>query len=159
MKLTSLTEILTVDRIKVPLVGTSSKAVIEELVDRLVSNGDLSDRQAVVDAVMERERIRTTGVGRGLAIPHGKSAGVKRLVLAVGRTAAPVDFCAIDGQAVDLVFLLVYPDEQLGPHIQALARISRIMGTETFRRTVREVQTAEEFYNAITARECQLAQM
>jgi mannitol/fructose-specific phosphotransferase system IIA component (Ntr-type) len=150
-----LTDILTVSRIKAPLAATTKEALITELVDVLDAAGDLQDRQRVLSSVLERERTRTTGIGGGLALPHGKSSGVDRLLLAVGKPAAPVDYDAIDGKPVQLAMLLVSPLEGTGPHIQALAHISRLLSVDAFRRKLMAAQTSQDIMEAIVQQEAQ----
>jgi PTS system nitrogen regulatory IIA component len=138
---------LTPDRIRVPLRATDKTAVITELIDLLDATGGLSDRRKALEAVLRREAERTTGIGYGLAIPHGKSDGCKQLVVAAGKPAQPVDFQSLDARPVTFVVLLVSPPDQTGPHIQALAQISRLMNMEDFRSAVEKVQTAQELHD------------
>jgi fructose-specific phosphotransferase system IIA component len=128
-----LTDILTEQRIKAPLAATTKQGVIEELVDLLVASGEVADREKLLSAVLEREKTRTTGIGGGLALPHGKCGAVKDLMMAVGKPAVPVDFESIDGKPVTLVFMLVGPTGMVGPHIQALAHIARLMSIDSFK--------------------------
>ncbi len=148
-----LHKILTVDRVCVPLAATDKTGVITELVDLLNASGALTNRAAALDAVLRREAERTTGIGYGLAIPHGKSEGCARLVLAAGKPACPVDFQSLDGRPVTFVVLLVSPPDQTGVHIQALAKISRLMNMEDFRTAVDRATSAAELYQAIVAAE------
>ena len=148
-----LTEILTPARVKVPLTAGTKEGVISELIDLLTANGDLKDGAKVFQAVMEREKTRTTGIGSGLAIPHGKSAGVSQLVMAVGKPASPVEYQSIDGRPVNLIFLLVSPMDMTGPHIQALARISRLISLDSFRNRLLAAQTSQDLFAAIKGHE------
>ena len=100
---------------------------IAELVKLLQANGELVDAKRVLDAVLDREATRTTGIGNGLAIPHGKCAGTNHLVMAIGKAANPIEFQAIDGRPVTIIWMLASPPEMTTPHIQALARISRLI--------------------------------
>lgn len=149
----NLVDILTADCVKVPLVATDKRAVIEELVGLLASSGRVSDPAALRDAVWSREQTRTTGIGHGLAIPHGKSSGMKSLAMAVGKPAQPLDFEAIDSKPVRLVVLLASPPDKTSDHIQALARISRLMTVEDFRTQIYAATTADEVYELIKARD------
>src|SRR5262245_66310315 len=108
----NLLDILTPQCIKAPLVSDEKKAVIDELVDLLASLGKVSDAAALKEAVWTREQTRTTGIGHGLAIPHGKSSGMASLAMAIGKPAQPMDFQAIDGQPVRLVVLLASPPDR-----------------------------------------------
>ena len=148
-----LTELLTARRIKVPLAAGTKQEVIEELVDLLVGNGDVSDRDRVLQAVMERERTRTTGIGGGVAIPHGKCSTVQSLVAAIGKPAEPVDFESVDGKPVSLVIMLISPLDRTGPHIQALARIARLVSDEAFKKKLLGVSAAAELFQAVREHE------
>jgi len=148
-----LTELLEPGCIKVPLTATEKQAAIDELVDLLAEQGKITNAAEVKDAVWQRESTRTTGIGHGLAIPHGKVGQVDRLVMAIGRPAQPIDFKAIDGRPVSLIILLVSPADQTGPHIQALATVSRMMTDENFRHAVREAGSAEQVYRLIEEHE------
>ncbi len=148
-----LSKILTVERISVPLQATDKQGAITELIDLLSSTGALLDRDAALDAVLKREAERTTGIGYGLAIPHGKSNGCDHLVIAAGKPAKAIDFQSLDGRPVTFVVLLVSPPDQTGPHIQALAKISRLMNIEEFRVAVDKAGTPAELHEAIAASE------
>jgi fructose-specific phosphotransferase system IIA component len=144
-----LTDILHPDCVKVPLEAADKKSVIFELIDMLASGGYIEDTESLRDAVWQREQTRTTGIGHGLAIPHGKSDSCDKLAMAVGKPAQPIDFDAIDKKPVYVVFLLVSPVDQTGPHIQALARISRLMTSEAFRTSVHDAGTSEALYELL----------
>ncbi|MHC4389415.1 MAG: PTS sugar transporter subunit IIA, partial [Planctomycetota bacterium] len=131
-----LTEILQPNCVRVPVQAKDKQSVITELVDLLEGNGLLSDRDTVLKAVLVREQTRTTGIGSGIAIPHGKCKAVKELVMAIGIAHEPIDFASVDGQPVAIILLLVSPADQTGPHIQALARISRLMLDEQFKQSL-----------------------
>src|SRR4051812_9977917 len=148
-----LTEILKPANIKIPLESKSKSEAIAELVNVLAAAGDVTDAKKVLDAVLERESTRTTGIGNGLAIPHGKCTGAKDLVMAIGKAGTPIDFQAIDGRPVSLIWLLVSPPDKTGPHIHALARISRLMTIEKFRQALAAAQTPQEVFDAVVAQE------
>jgi len=176
----NLLDILTRDCVKAPLDAGDKKGVIEELVDLLAGAGKVDDAQALKDAVWTREQARTTGIGHGLAIPHGKSDSCDRLVMAVGKPSEPIDFNAIDGQPVSvilllamaigkptepidfaaidgkpvrLVVLLASPPDKTSDHIQALARISRLMTMENFRDQIYEAESAEQIFDLLQSQE------
>ena len=148
-----LTEILEPTCVKAPLEGKSKESVITELVDLLANNGALVDRDVVLEAVFVREETRSTGIGSGIAIPHGKCSGVKELVMSVGIAAEPVDFDSIDAKPVSIIILLASPIDRTGPHIQALARISRLMLDEEFKSRLENSISAEEVYELISNKE------
>ena len=151
-----LTEILKPENIKIPLEATTKSEAIGELVTLLAGNAEVTDAKKVLDAVLERESTRTTGIGNGLAIPHGKCTGTDHLVMAIGRPKTPIDFQAIDGRPVNLIWLLTSPPDKTGPHIHALARISRLMTIDKFRQSLAEAKTAQEIYDAIVKQESAL---
>jgi len=151
-----LIEILKPANIKIPLQSKTKADAIGELVSVLGESGDVTDPKKVLDAVLEREATRTTGIGNGLAIPHGKCGGTKDLVMAIGRAGTPIDFQAIDGRPVSIIWMLASPPDKTGPHIHALARISRLMTIDKFRQAVGNAQTPQELYDLIVAQEAAL---
>lgn len=148
-----LSEMLKPQNVKLDLQAKTKTDAIRELVDLLAANGDLSDPKKVLDAVLEREATRTTGIGNGLAIPHGKCTGTDHLVMAVGKATTPVDFQAIDGRPVTWIWLLSSPPDKTGPHIHALARISRLMTIDKFRQGLAQAKTPQEVYDIIIQQE------
>jgi len=148
-----LVDILKPENIKVPLEAHTKTDAITELVGVLAKNESVADAKKVLDAVLERESTRTTGIGNGLAIPHGKCTGAKDLVMAIGKAGTPIDFQAIDGRPVSLIWLLVSPPDKTGPHIHALARISRLMTIDKFRHALMAAKTPQEAYDLIIAQE------
>jgi len=148
-----LTDILKIQHIKVPLAAKDKKAAIAELVQVLADAHELKDASVLLSSVLEREATRTTGIGNGLAIPHGKCTGVDHLVIAIGKPEAPIDFESIDGRPVNLIVLLASPPDQTGPHIQALARISRLMTVDAFRQAMRNATSAQQIFDAVVAQE------
>jgi len=150
-----LTDILSRECIKVPLTAVDKQGAISEMVELIAAAGKVADQQQILKATMERERTRTTGIGNGLAIPHGKCAAVRELVMAIGKTKDPIDFESIDGKPVTIVIFLASPPDKTGPHIQALARISRLMTDQRFRRQLDEAETAQAVYDLFTAAEAE----
>jgi len=149
----NLLDILQPDSIKAPLDSTDKRAAINEMVDLLAGAGRILDAAALKEAVWLREQTRTTGIGLGLAIPHGKCAGVSGLTMAIGKPAVPIDFQAIDQQPVKLIVMLASPTDRTSDHIQALAKVSRLMLNEEFRAEVYAAQTAGEIYELIKQQE------
>ncbi|HSJ09562.1 MAG TPA: PTS sugar transporter subunit IIA [Longimicrobiales bacterium] len=144
-----MTELLTLERIKIPLEATTKEDLLRELVDVVAGSGGMPDPEEVLRAVREREAVLSTGIGHGVAIPHGKSGAVSNLRMAAGRAATPVDFDALDGQPVSLFFLLVGPESAAGPHIKALSRISRLVRKDEVRERLGAARTSEEFMHAL----------
>ena len=153
-----LSDILKIQTIKVPLQAKNKKDAISELVQLLADAKEVKDAQVLLTSVLEREATRTTGIGNGLAIPHGKCAGVDHLVVAIGKPETPIDFESIDKRPVNLIVLLASPPDQTGPHIQALARISRLMNVEAFRQSMRTAANPQQVYDAVVAQESTMGQ-
>ena len=130
--------------------GDKNEALVE-LVKVLNDQGLLSDYDAVLEAVMEREAVRSTGIGQGLGVPHGKSAAVDRLVGVMGRLAEPIEFDSIDRQPVSMLVMLISPINKTGPHIQALACIGRLMSDDELRERLWAADSAEQLYQVILA--------
>jgi nitrogen PTS system EIIA component len=149
----NLLDILNPSCIKFPLESNDKKGVIDELVDVLHEHDMVSKPEALKEAVWTREQTRTTGIGRGLAIPHSKSDSVSRLVIAIGKPAEPIDFASIDNKPVRLVVLLASPPEKTSDHIQALAQISRLMTMDEFRDKAYASESAQELYELLQAKE------
>jgi len=150
-----LTQILEENCIKVPLDSSEKIPAITELVELLDANGLLHDKELILDAVITREKTRSTGIGSGIAIPHGKCKAVNELIMAVGIAKDPIDFDSIDAKPVKIIMLLVSPADQTGPHIQALARISRLMLNEQFRTQLENTKTPQETYDLIREKEAE----
>lgn len=145
----NLADLLSTDVIKIPLDGVEKNAIIEEMVDILYQAKKTEQRDDVLQAIQQRERIMSTGMGDGIAIPHGKSDGVEQLTAAFGITKQGVDFQSIDGKPVRIVFLLVGPNDQAGPHLKALSRISRLMHRKEFRQKLAKARNAEQVLSVI----------
>jgi len=148
-----LTQILQPTCIMAPLASTNKDDAIEELINLLADNDCLAERGEALEAVLAREQTRSTGIGSGIAIPHGKCSAAKELVMAVGIATDPIEFDSIDNKPVNIILLLVSPPDQTGPHIQALARISRLMLDEQFKSQLEKAQSPEEVYDLISTRE------
>lgn len=148
-----LTQILKPTCIKVPLESSNKEDAIEELVNLLADNNCITERGDAFEAVMAREQTRSTGIGSGIAIPHGKTAAAKELVMAIGIAPQTIEFDSIDNKPVTTILLLVSPPDQTGPHIQALARISRLMLDAPFKSQFEKAESAEEVYDLISTKE------
>ncbi len=148
-----LTQILRPSCIKVPVKSRDKRSAITELVDLLDADKLLLDRDTVLQAVLAREQIRSTGIGGRIAIPHGKCKAVNELVMAMGIAHQPIDFESIDGKLVTIIIVLVSPADQTGPHIQALATISRLMLDEEFKEKLEKATSADEVYKILHDKE------
>jgi fructose-specific phosphotransferase system IIA component len=142
----NILDILSPKAIKVPLESSDKKGAIDELVNLIAGAGLITEPETLRKVVWEREQQRTTGIGEGLAIPHGKSTSSKKLVIAMGRPAQPIDFGAIDNKPVKLIVLLASPPDKTSDHIQALGKISRLMADPKFRTAAYNTQNSDELY-------------
>lgn len=149
----TLLDILSPESTSVDLKGETKEEIIAELVDSLTVGDAISDRDKVLQAVLEREKIMSTGIGDGIAIPHGKSDSVVKLVAALGTQRRGVDFEALDGEPAYVFFLLVSPANVSGPHIKALARISRLLKNDEFKKKLISASSSAEIIDAIKSEE------
>ena len=148
-----LVELLSADRIRVPLSARTKDAVLEELVELASRGHDAKVRSAILAAVRERESVLSTGIGGGVAIPHGKTPVIDQLIVAAGITSTPVEFDALDGHPVELFFLLIGPESASGAHVKTLSRISRLLRREPLRAALRAAKSAEEFLGIVRSSE------
>ncbi len=139
-----ITDVLEEQFIHTNLPGTSKEEIINSMIELVASSKNVIDKEKVRQAILEREKIMSTGVGNGFAIPHGKTDAVKDIVAAFAVTERPVDYQALDDQPVRLVFLLVGKDSLVGPHIRLLSRISRLMNKEGFREELLKSKSPKE---------------
>lgn len=129
--------------------ATSKKQALQELAERAAQITGLHERQ-IFDVLLERERLGTTGVGNGIAIPHGKLAGLKKLHGVFARLSTPIDFEAIDERPVDLIFLLLAPETAGADHLKALARVSRLLRDQSICEKLRKTDSADALYILLT---------
>jgi mannitol/fructose-specific phosphotransferase system IIA component (Ntr-type) len=124
----------------------TKEGVIEELVGALVSSGQIKedDKESIVKAIMKREELGSTGIGRGVAVPHTKHPSVNRLIGTVGISAEGVDFNSLDGEKVELFFLLVSPPDRPGDHLRALENISRQLRDAMFCKFLKQAKSSAD---------------
>jgi len=144
-----ITDILQESAVVGALVGRTKGDVIGELAGVLARDHGEIDRQRLIQALEDRERLNSTALGDGVAIPHGKLPGLKRVLAAFGRSVGGVDFQSLDGKPTHLFFLLVAPEDSAGAHLKALARISRLLKDEPFRRRLMEAANARDLFETI----------
>jgi PTS system nitrogen regulatory IIA component len=144
-----LVDLLGTGTVVVDLKAQGKQDVLQELCQILQSAGKLPEDKPMVDVLMERESLGSTGIGQGVAIPHGKSAAVKEQVAALGISRRGVDFDALDGESVYIVFLLIAPVDAAGNHLKALAKISRLLKDKFFRQALRDAKTSDEILRII----------
>ena len=135
--------------ISVNVKSTDKEGVIRELVDLLANATEMKNREDLVGAVLAREALGSTGIGQGVGIPHAKSQAAKELVAAFGLSKSGVNFDSLDGEPVHIFFLLIAPEESAGPHLKALARISRMLKDKYFRELLRKAKDENEILQII----------
>ncbi len=133
-------EFLDPTSIRLELKSLSKQDVILELCELLKANGKINDLAPVAAALMEREKLGSTGIGQGVAIPHGKSDATPTLVGALGISRKGVQFDSLDGEPVHVIFMLVAPNDSSGQHLKALARVSRLLKDKFFRQAIKEAK-------------------
>ena len=148
-----ITEFLSKECIKIGLKSKSKKDVLEELVDVLVAAGKISDKKKVMQVLLEREDLGSTGIGQGVAIPHGKTDDVTNLVAAFGLTKEGCQFDTLDGDPVNIFFLLLAPYNASGIHLKSLAKISGLLKDKYFRKGLINCASADEVLTVIAAEE------
>ena len=135
-----------IDAIKAELSADNKEGVIRELVRSLISAGQIQEAEedSIVKAIMKREELGSTGIGRGVAVPHTKHPSVDRLIGTVGVSQEGIDFQSLDGEKVQLFFLLVSPPDRPGDHLRALENISRQLRDDTFCRFLKQSKTRDD---------------
>lgn len=149
----NILDVLSPETIAIHLKSKDKKDLIRQLVELLYNTNKINDFDKVLKAVLDREAVMSTGVGDGVAIPHGKSEAAPNIVAALGVTAQPIDFEAIDNMPVQLIWLLVGPPGKTGPHLKALSRISRLMHQRDFRERLIAAPSADEILREIEEEE------
>ena len=144
-----LSDILGENNVVSDLKARDKKAVLEELAQTIVDQEPNLDKNALVKVLLDREKLCSTGIGDGVAIPHGKFNGLSQPMVSFGRSRKGLDFESMDGQPAFLFFLLVAPENSTSIHLKALARIAKILKSSSFRKALMEVPTKKELYETI----------
>lgn len=139
-----IVDLLNENVVRTNLQGTTKNDILNAIIDVASTQERVVDKDRVREAIFEREKIMSTGVGAGFAIPHAKSDAVSDIVAAFAVTAQPIDYQSLDDQPVRIVFLLVGRENMVGPHIKLLSRISRLMNNEDFRKRLLEAATPKD---------------
>jgi PTS system nitrogen regulatory IIA component len=141
-----LSDILRESCVVADIKGKTKKEILLELVGPLKDTNLIDNVDAVVKIIMERERLGSTGIGDGVAIPHGKMKNIDSIICAVGRSQEGVDFDAVDRQPVHIFFLVLAPEDSASLHLKVLSRISKILRDPSFRKTILKLANAHEIY-------------
>ena len=144
-----ITELMNKDLIIPMLVAKTKKEALKELVDCVVRKESKVDSTELLRVLLEREELGSTGIGDGIAIPHGKIKKIENLIVSFGRSLDGVDFQSMDGKPTHIIFLLIAPETSAGIHLKALARISRLLKDSSFRRSIMGATTSQEIYDII----------
>lgn len=144
-----ITELMNKDLIIPLLVAKTKKEALKELADCVVKKEPKIDNTELLRVLLEREELGSTGIGDGIAIPHGKIKKIENLIVSFGRSLDGVDFQSMDGKPTHIIFLLIAPENSAGIHLKALARISRLLKDSAFRRNIMGATTSQEIYDII----------
>ncbi|HWC63488.1 MAG TPA: PTS IIA-like nitrogen regulatory protein PtsN [Rhizomicrobium sp.] len=147
----NISDLLAPDAVIPALKAQTKKQLLQELAARAASLTKLPEKR-IFETLIERERLGTTGVGAGIAIPHGRMAGVTRIIGVFARLEGGLDYEAVDGQPVDLVFMLLAPENAGADHLKALARVSRLLRNQGLCEKLRAASTTEAIYALLTER-------
>ncbi len=145
-----LLDFLDRERVVPELRAADKEGVLAELTDTLVSAKKIRNRREAVHVLLEREKLGSTGIGEGIAIPHGKLKELTDVVAVFGRSAGGVDFDSMDGAPAKLFFLLMAPENSASTHLKALARISRLLKDRAFREELLQAESQDELFEIIS---------
>lgn len=149
----NLSQIISADVIFPELKARDKISVLAELVEPLVRREKRLEKAHVVKILLEREKLGSTGIGEGVAIPHGKVEEAKDILISFGRSTPGIDFDSLDGQPAHLFFLLIAPESSTSLHLQALAKLSRLLKNESFRRELYQAADAQAICDLIYEQE------
>ena len=142
-------DILKKDSIIADLVGTNKEEVLREVTDFLQSQGLIKNKESLLNTLIEREKLGSTGIGENVAIPHGKSDELSKIITVFARSLKGVDFEALDQKPVHFVCMVIAPSNSTGQHLKTLARISRIFKNQNLRDGILKLQNADQIYSLL----------
>jgi PTS system nitrogen regulatory IIA component len=142
-------ELLSPESIIADLKATDKKSAIVELVEILKSAGKVKKSDEIIEVVLEREKLGSTGIGQGVAIPHGKTDAISEQSGVLGISKKGIEFNSLDGELVNIIFLLVGPVEVAGQHLKALSRISRLFKDKFLRQAIKDAASVEDIIKII----------
>jgi fructose-specific phosphotransferase system IIA component len=138
------------DNIFLDLAAEDKNSLIQEMIDRLQASGMIKDREGALQAVLEREEKMSTGMNNGVAIPHGKTDSVNKLIVAVGLQRSGIDFSCADGKPAQIFIMTISPASRSGPHIQFLAEVSKILREEASRQRLLSARSIQDVIQVFT---------
>ncbi|NLV24299.1 MAG: PTS sugar transporter subunit IIA [Deltaproteobacteria bacterium] len=148
-----ISELLRTETINADLKAKWKNEALAEMVDAMIKIQNGLDREEVIRVLLEREKLGSTGIGDGVAIPHGKLKGLKDLFISFGRSRSGVEFDSMDGKPVNLIFLLIAPEESVGVHLKTLARISKLLKNASVRQRLAGASDKQEIFDIILEEE------
>lgn len=148
-----LTDVISNESIVVKFVGVSKAEIFRAMIASMAASGKITDAEEVYRVVMEREKIMSTGIGKGFALPHGKTNAVTETVGAFLTLKSPIDFQALDNQPVSCVFMLIGRENNVGTHLRLLSKISRMMNNDDFRENVLAATGKDDVYRLFEEQE------
>lgn len=148
-----LTDFISPKLVKLELAATQKLDAIRELIKLLDDAGYITDADSFLKSVLEREKVGSTGIGKGIAIPHSRTNAVREVVVAFGRSATGIEFEALDNKPVHLIFMIAAPIDSGGLYLKALARLSRLLRYQEFRNELMEAKTVEAVLDTIASEE------
>jgi len=131
------------------LKSTDKEGVIKELVSLLERNGEIPGKEKIAKVILEREKLGSTGIGQGIAVPHAKTDDVKQIVIAFGLSQRGVNFESLEGEPVYILFLVLAPIGSIGIHLKVLAKVARLLKDKAFRNSIRSCKGAKEIFRVI----------
>ncbi|MBW1712442.1 MAG: PTS sugar transporter subunit IIA [Deltaproteobacteria bacterium] len=149
----NLSEIISPQEVIPDLKSEDKLSVLAELIKPLAKLDPDLDEDNLIRILLEREKLGSTGIGDGIAIPHGKVDNLQRLLISFGRSGKGIEFDSMDGRPAHLFFLLLAPESSAGFHLTALAKLSRLLKNQSFRQSLKEAPDAEAIYNLIVAQD------
>ena len=144
-----ITDFLKEDCIVINMKSREKKGALSELLKLLETNNYIKDSNEILEAILEREKLGSTGIGQGIAVPHTKTDQIENLVGAVGISNSGISFDSLDGEPVNVIFLIIAPTKSIGLHLKALAKIARLLKNRTFRNALRNAKTPSEVLQII----------
>ena len=148
-----ISNIMNEEFVNLSLESDTKERVIEEMANVVLRRKNVQDRGRFLQAILDRENLESTGIGRGIAIPHARTDAIDEMVVVFGRSKMGVDFSSLDGKPAQIFFLIVAPEKDKSAYINVLARLSRLLRKEEFRRNLEQAQSPDKVIELIAKNE------
>lgn len=148
-----ITDILSPKSIGLNIEARDKTEALHQMVELLVAGGAVPDKMTLISVILERERLMSTGIGNGVALPHGKTSAVDRSLAALATLQSPIDFDSLDDKPVSIILLLVGTESNVGVHLRLLSRISRMVGNEQFRSAIMSAKSVDDVLQLLSSYE------